>query len=314
MAPAPGPRGRENPADRGRLVIVGAGLMGSQIAVEFAVRGFRVDVLARDQTGAEERVRQAFTSAVDLDLTDQASAADGRRAMSISARIETLPDSADLVLECLPEDFELKVRIVRDVIQLVDCPLIATNTASIPVTDLAEGIGAADRTLGMHYWNPPVLMPLVEVTPGRRTSRDAIEAAHEILRRAGKIAVDVQRDVPGFIWNRLQMAVLREAIWLVDNGVASIDAIDLVTQLGLARRWRHTGLFESVFLGGGRNWETVAHNLFPVLSTADRAEDLANRIEAASPRWTHSRRRRDLGLARDQWSEPQRPNLSGNAG
>ena len=110
----------------------------------------------------------------------------------------------------------------------------------------------------------------------------------------------VQRDVPGFIWNRLQHALLREALWIVDNGVATPEAVDEVVRFGNARRWEHVGPFAAAALGGIDTWQRVAGELFPVLSNADDAGDLAARPVGRRRRSSRrSRRARDAELARD---------------
>ena len=281
------------------LVIVGPGLMGTQVGVEFALHGFTVNFLSRDVARAEARTRSVLDDLLRLGLLDRDGVADAENAISIVDRAARLPKRADLILECLPEDLDLKVRVIRHVIDRVDAAVIGTNTASLRVAAIGDGIGVPERTLGMHYWSPPLLMPLVEVTTAPATSQRVIDIATSILEQSGKVVIRVQRDVPGFVWNRLQMAVLREALWLLDNGVATVAEIDKVTQLGLARRWRQVGLFESVFLGGAQNWETVASNLFPELSNADAAVALAQRVIAESARWEKSQQRREEGLARD---------------
>ena len=102
--------------------------------------------------------------------------------------------------------------------------------------DACAACGAPERTVGTHYWNPPLLMPLVEIISGAHSTPEAVELARGAVASSGKRPVLVQRDVPGFIWNRLQHALLREARWIVDNGVATPEAVDEVVRFGNARR------------------------------------------------------------------------------
>ena len=147
------------------------------------------------------------------------------------------------------------------------------------------------RAHGRHpLLEPPLLMPLVEVIAGAHSRPEAIELAHAAVASCGKRPVLVQRDVPGFIWNRLQHALLREALWIVDHGVATPEAVDEVVRFGNARRWEHVGPFAAAALGGIDTWQRVAGELFPVLSNADDAGDLharcgpARRSSRRSPR------------------------------
>ena len=148
--------------------------------------------------------------------------------------------------------------------------MIASNTSSLSIGEIGEACGAPERTVGTHYWNPPLLMPLVEVIAGPRSRPEAVELARAAVAGCGKRPVLVQRDVPGFIWNRLQHALLREALWIIDNGVATPEAVDEVVRFGNARRWEHVGPFAAAALGGIGTWQRVAGELFPVLSNAAR--------------------------------------------
>jgi 3-hydroxyacyl-CoA dehydrogenase len=236
----------------------------------------------------------------ELNLADLDAVETAAKSITVVDDIDELPASLPLVVECLPEDLDLKVRVLRSVAKHADEAVLASNTSSLSIAALGRGIGRPERTVGMHYWNPPLLMPLVEVTSGPDTRPAALDLVTRAVEAVGKVAVPVQRDVPGFIWNRLQMAVLREALWLLDNDVATIDAIDKVAQLGLARRWRQTGLFGSISLGGVSNWETVAANLFPQLSNATGADGLGEQLAAAGDRWSGLEALRDQGLAHDR--------------
>ena len=129
----------------------------------------------------------------------------------------------------------------------------------------------------MHYWNPPILMPLVEVVPGDETDASVVAAVCDVLAEIGKHPITVAKDVPGFVWNRLQFALLREAMWLVEKGAASPETVDLVVREGLARRWRHIGPFEAVALGGTETWSRVGANLLPELSNATAIDGLGDR-------------------------------------
>jgi 3-hydroxybutyryl-CoA dehydrogenase len=142
-------------------------------------------------------------------------------------------------------------------------------------------------------------MPLVEVVSGPQSRPEAVELARAAVASCGKRPVLVQRDVPGFIWNRLQHALLREALWIVDNGVASPEAVDEVVRFGNARRWEHVGPFAAAALGGIGTWQRVAGELFPVLSNARDAGDLERALWADEAELAEIAAKRDAGLARD---------------
>jgi 3-hydroxybutyryl-CoA dehydrogenase len=278
--------------------------MGSQIGVEFAIHGFEVVFLTAHRDKGEARVRATLARAEDLGLLAESRRVETGARVRFVEGVDALPTEAALVLECLPEDFALKVAVLGEVAARAKGAPIASNTSSLSITELGAAAAAPARLVGLHYWNPPLLMPLVELTPGSDVAPGVVARVRHLAEQAGKTVVLVRRDVPGFVWNRLQMAVLREALWLVTNDVASIDDVDRVTTLGLARRWRETGLFASIHLGGPDTWERVAANLFPTLSDAQDAAGLADLVSGASASWSGSLERRDRALARDRGPEP----------
>jgi len=274
---------------------MGAGLMGAQIGCEYALGGHEVTLVARRAEGAERRLEEA------LQLVEARGLAPPEAIAAARTRVIAAADAPqagwDLVVESLPEDAELKAALLRPVAGASPQAILASNTSSLSITQLGEAIAAPERTLGTHYWNPPLLMPLVEVIPGEHTRQSHLDTVHGLLRSLSKRPIAVG-DVPGFAWNRLQTAILREAVWLVENGVASPDTVDDILTYGLARRWRNVGFFEAIALGGVAVWQASSTNLLPELSTRTALPDLG--------RWTANpdaladvAARRDIGLAAD---------------
>jgi 3-hydroxybutyryl-CoA dehydrogenase len=253
------------PSPAAAVAIVGAGLMGAQIGVEYALGGCPVSFLVRERAGAEQRVERALTLALQHGLADAEHLERARALMSWGQDADPEPE---LIVESLPEDIELKAAVLGPLAARHPKATVATNTSSISIGALGEAAGVAERIVGTHYWNPPLLMPLVEVVAGERTPLDLRERVEALLRAIGKRPVVLEREVDGLLWNRLQLAVLREALWLVEQGVAAPETIDEVMRDGLARRWRLTGPFETVGLGGAATFDAIAANLFPVLSNA----------------------------------------------
>ena len=150
-----------------RVLVVGAGLMGAQIGCEYALGGHEVTALARNPESAEDRVETALETVRGHGLasSEHAAAARSRIVVAPSAGL----DGWDLVVESVTEDAELKAALLRPAVQASPGAVIASNTSSLSITRLGEAIGAPDRTIGTHYWNPPLLMPLVEVVAGEQT-------------------------------------------------------------------------------------------------------------------------------------------------
>jgi 3-hydroxybutyryl-CoA dehydrogenase len=282
-----------------RVAILGAGLMGSQIGCEYALGGWGVIWLVRDLARAQERVEAALALALGHGLADPTAVRAARTRMRFGAGDSELfaDGPPELILESLPEEIGLKAAVLAPLCARHPEAVIASNTSSISITELAHAAGASGRMLGTHYWNPPLLMPLVELVGAEGTPVGTIERVATDLRALGKRPVMLAREVPGLLWNRLQLAVLRECLWLVESGVATPQAIDEVMRDGLARRWRLTGPFETVGLGGAATFDAIAANLFPLLSSAAVAGGFAAHVPSDPVALAHLRDHRDDALA-----------------
>jgi 3-hydroxybutyryl-CoA dehydrogenase len=281
-----------------RVAIVGAGLMGAQIGCEYALGGHDVVLHARDPDAARARADAGLAVLYKhrLRVRDELAAAAAR--LSASGDATTAVEGADIVVESLPEDLELKSTVLRAVLPAAPEAVVATNTSSLSIGTLGEAVGRPERTVGTHYLNPPLLMPTVEVIAGERTSADTVAFARDTLATLGKLPVVARRDVPGFVWNRLQFALVRECVWLVENGVASAENLDTVVRDGLARRWRRVGPLRSIALGGIDTWNRSGRNIVPELATDAKLPDLAG-VAIAGGDLAGDAARRDAALARE---------------
>ncbi len=267
------------------VAILGAGIMGTGLAAEWASSGRTVTLFARDEAKAargRERVAAALRALEGggLPVAGGVEGALGR--VHGAATLADAVTGADLVQESVPEDLGLKRRIFAELDAL--CPpttILASNTSGLPISRIAEGLAGAERVIGTHYLNPPHLMPPVEVIPGAATAPAVVERTRAALAALGKSPVIVRREVPGFLWNRLQFALAREAFWLVEQGVATMEEIDLVMRQGLGRRWAIAGPFASLDLGGIDTMAKVAAYLLPELSDADEPPAFLNDLIAA---------------------------------
>jgi 3-hydroxybutyryl-CoA dehydrogenase len=286
--------------ERLRVVMLGGGLMGSQIGLEYALAGHAVTFAARDRDRVSKSVEAAFGLARQHELTSTGELESARAAVSVAPDVTTaLAEGFDLAVESVTEDLALKAELFNRAAQAAPNAILATNTSSLSISEIGRAAGCGSRLVGTHYWNPPLLMPPVEVIAGEETLPEVRDQAVAIIASIGKQPVLVNRDVPGFIWNRLQHALLREVVWLVENDIASPEAIDQVVRSGLSRRSRYTGPFETIALGGVDAWRRVAENLFPVLSVATGAPDLARWIPYSTEDLADARERRNDGLVRE---------------
>jgi 3-hydroxybutyryl-CoA dehydrogenase len=279
--------------------------MGSQIACEYALGGHDVVVLARRPDIARERIERGFATAREHGLATAEESAAARGRISLAEDMAAT-EGARIIVESIVEGLVEKQAALEPVVGRNPDAIVASNTSSIPITAIGAAIGAGERTVGAHYWNPPLLMPMVEVISGDETTGAVVEEMTVILRALGKRPVLVDRDVQGFAWNRLQLALLREAVWLVENGVASPQTVDEIVRDGLARRWRYTGPFQTASLGGASTFERVANLLWPALSQATSLQDLRQWLDESPETTGPVRERRDRGLAADMRADRER--------
>jgi 3-hydroxybutyryl-CoA dehydrogenase len=279
-----------------KVALLGPGLMGAQIACEYALGGHEVVVMARRPEVARERIDRGFATAQEHGLASAEDVATARELLTITGDVAEARN-ARIIVESVVEDLTEKAVALAPVIEVAPEAIVASNTSSIPITAIGDAASAAERTIGAHYWNPPLLMPLVEVIRGEQTADSVVAEMTATLRELGKRPVRVDRDVDGFVWNRLQLALLREAVWIVEQGVASPETVDEIVRDGLARRWRYTGPFQTAALGGASTFERVAANLWPVLSRADALGDLRRWLDETVETTGPLKERRDRGLA-----------------
>jgi 3-hydroxybutyryl-CoA dehydrogenase len=266
--------------------------------VEYALTGHAVTFLARDAGKARQRIDAAWQTAGAMHRWPDDAFDHGRRELAIQANLDAVAQ-VDLVLESIVEDAAAKGALLKAAAERFPEAMLASNTSSISIGRLGELSGAPERTIGNHYWNPPLLMPLVEVISGPKSDPEIVQRAVELIASVGKRPVVIEKDVDGFVWNRLQLALLREAVWLVENGVASPGVVDEIVRDGLARRWRYTGPFETAALGGPEVFTRVANNLWPVLSTATEVHDLARWLIDDAGILGEIKANRDARLLRD---------------
>jgi 3-hydroxybutyryl-CoA dehydrogenase len=238
------------------IAVLGAGLMGTHIALDYARGGHSVRFTVSQATGrAAAMARMNATSNGDLDISYAVSTTDAARA-------------ADVIVESLPEDLALKRQELSTAQAVAPGAILATNTSSLTIADIAEGLPDPTRLVGVHYVNPPWAHRIVEVIPGRSTAPDVLERVEAILVSLGRHPVRINLDTPGFVFNRLQFALLREAIALVESGVVSKADLDRVVVEGLGRRWGVVGPLTSAALGGAELFSQLAARLYPVLANA----------------------------------------------
>jgi 3-hydroxybutyryl-CoA dehydrogenase len=229
-----------------KVGVVGGGLMGHGIAYLFAAAGHHVNVF---EPSADIRTSLPGRLRAIVELLDD----DPRLLQRIAAHdsLQEAVHGADWVFEAAPEKLPLKQKIFAELEKFVaPATVLASNSSAIPSTEIGRHLAHRERVIGTHFWNPPHLVPLVEVIQNENTSGEVVRRTMDLLRRAGKVPVHVRRDIPGFVGNRLQHAMKREAIALVAAGVCDAEEIDIVVREGFGARTAVLGPMEQSDLVG----------------------------------------------------------------
>lgn len=231
---------------KARIAVIGAGLMGHGIAQVFACAGH--DVAVYDAFPASLDSLKSRIARNLIDLREDPAVVDRITAASVLADVV---GDADYVVEAAVENLATKQKLFSDIEAVVrPDTILASNTSVIPITQIMQGLKRRERALGTHWWNPPFLVPLVEVIGTEWTAPDAVERTMALHKAAGKTPVWVKKDVAGFIGNRLQHALWREAISLVENGVCDAATVDTVVKSSFGMRLPVLGPLENADLVG----------------------------------------------------------------
>ena len=231
---------------KARIAVIGAGLMGHGIAQVFALSGH--DVSIHDSVAANLDSVKPRILANLRGLGDDVAAVDR---VQPTGDLAAAVHEADYVVEAVLEDLALKQRLFVEIERNVrPHTILASNTSVIPITKIMDGLRDRSRALGTHWWNPPYLVPLVEVIGTQWTSQQAINWTIDLHKAAGKMPVHVKKDVPGFVGNRLQHALWREAVALVERGICDAQTVDTVVKASFGRRLAVLGPLENADLVG----------------------------------------------------------------
>jgi 3-hydroxybutyryl-CoA dehydrogenase len=212
------------------VALLGAGMVGHGLALHFAKAGYQVSLYSRTQQTIDKAIENIRANLPAL-LQGQASVED--EIEKIISKIKTTRNmdetmaEAQIVIESIAEDLQIKQDLFKELDQM--CPrdvILATNTSVISITAIASKAKNRNRIVGTHFWFPPYLIPLVEVVKGKDTSDETMDITYQFMKKAGKHPIKCMKDVPGFVANRLQHALWREAISIVERGIADAATVD----------------------------------------------------------------------------------------
>ncbi len=254
---------RQEPSD---VVIIGGGIMGGDISIVFAANGWTAHVMS-----PSSRTRDALPGRVRAGLQKLGADAGSEQNVRTYARLDEIDwKRVRLVVEAATEDLPLKQRLFAEIEGLVaaDVP-IASNTSNFPIGDIGKGLKHRGRVLGLHFFMPAHLVPLVEIVSADATDPDVAQALVALMERLGKAPIWVKKDVPGFVGNRLQHAMMREALYLMNDGICDAEAVDRAVRYGFGFRFIACGPILQKEMSG---WDTnyyVGKALYPSLYKND---------------------------------------------
>jgi 5-formyl-3-hydroxy-2-methylpyridine 4-carboxylate dehydrogenase len=248
-----------------KVAVVGAGTMGPGMAATFARNGFDTalyDVKPEQLDKAKGAVDFVYTILTGGGFMTSDDADAGHARITFTTDLTEALNGADFVVETVPERKDLKQQVFQEIEALVgDAVILATNTSGIPITDIASVTRVPGRVVGMHWSNPPHLIPVIEVIRGQETTDETAQATVEVVEKIGMVPAIVDRDVAGFVENRILYAIMREALHLLDEGVASAEAIDTITKWGIGYKLAVIGPLELLDMAGLDIYTSVANYL-----------------------------------------------------
>ena len=262
-----------------KIAVLGAGVMGTGIAQTFAAKGYETMIIYVYDD--KQRTKPLETMRTNLETLSQNGVLREEEIPEILSRVrftESLEEAAgfaDIIFECIVEKLEVKQEYFRMMDSL--CPpttILATNTSCISVTEIAEKSVHKERIIGTHFWNPAYLVPLVEVIKTEYLAEDVAKQTYDLLEEAGKAPVMVQKDVPGFLANRMQHALFREAISIVERGIASAEDVDKSIKYGFGMRLGVRAPMEVIDAGGTDLTYNIHSYLFPHIESSTEPSPL----------------------------------------
>ena len=260
--------------DAGCIAVVGAGIMGHGIAQAFAQKGYPInlyDVESGVLDDALESIRSNLCTFVEFGVTDEASIEETIKSIHPFTRLNDAVRDADFVVEAAPEDIELK----RDIFNQMDAythdhAILASNTSMLSISEFGSGTTKQDKLIITHWFNPPHIVPTVEVVMGKETSKETFSVTFDLLKKIGKQPVKVLKEIPGFLINRIQTAMFREVLSLLEQGMASPEDLDLAVKGSFGFRLGVIGILETMDLAGLDLMAKGTGYLYPYLDKSNK--------------------------------------------
>jgi 3-hydroxyacyl-CoA dehydrogenase len=260
----------ESIEDIGKMAVIGAGVMGHGIAEIYALNGYSVSLMDVDEEILEKNMallKSELKTLVANEFTTREASESALKRVSTSTSLEEAVDGCNYVTEAVVEKLDVKRKVFKKLEAAVtEDAILASNTSGLMISKIAEGLKKPDRVVGTHFSVPPHIIPGVEIIRGNETSDLTFQIAYDLIKKIGKMPFVVKKEIDGFILNRLQSALVREAFYLVENGIAELEDVDICLNSVLGFRWATIGPFKQIDSAGVDSWYNVGSYLFPSLS------------------------------------------------
>ncbi len=255
-----------------KMAVIGAGIMGHGIAEIYALNGYTVSLMDINNELLEKGIKQIkseFRTFIDNEIISENESEKALNRISTTVSLKDAVDSCNYVTEAVTENLELKRKIFNELEKNVgEDAILASNTSGLMISNIAEGLKRPERVIGTHFSVPPHIVPGVEIIRGKKTSDYTFNIAYELIKKIGKIPFVVKKEIDGFILNRLQFALAREALNLIEKGIATPEDIDICLNSVLGFRWVTFGPFRQFDSAGIDSWNYVGKYLLPSLSNS----------------------------------------------
>lgn len=260
------------------IAVIGAGIMGHGAAQLFALAGKHVKIQARRESSLE-KARQLISNSLEImvekKMLEEKAVEQTLARITFTTDLLEAIEGADFILESIPEVLDQKIatyRIIEDAVS--SSVIISSNTSTFPLEDLTQGASHPERFIITHFFNPPQLVPIVEIVQFEKTEEHIVNKTYDLMKEIGKSPVVLKKEITGFIVNRIQVAMLREAFHLMEAGVATAEDIDIAMKGSLGFKWAFCGPMESQDLAGLETTKAMVGNIMKDLSNSREVSTL----------------------------------------
>lgn len=266
-----------------KIGVAGAGIMGSGIALVFALKGYEViitDIYQNNLENSKKIISLYNNNLIEEKIINQSEAEDAMKKIFFTTDTDKKAFSnSDLIIEAIIEEMGIKQSFWEEVEKIAkEDAIFATNTSGLSITEISQKVKKKERFIGMHWWNPPHVIPLIELIKSSKTADDTVKILAELVEKIGKQSVLVLKDSNGFIGNRIQFAVFREALKIVEDGIATVEDVDKAMKFGPGFRYSVLGPFEIADLGGLDTFYYITSYLFKKLSSTKKPTLLLQKL------------------------------------